>query len=154
MCSLCRCLTVVAVVNILGSICEERLVEKVSVSTLEMKDFFATSSCFYHLLFIPHRSPPHLLRVGVCAGALIREETRAPPQTSQWGSKRTDQDPHCALKGPYAIHTRISRLSNRASPLLCHAVCISERSTGGCREKQERGDRNKSTPLIHSRAAY
>lgn len=121
---------------------------------LEMKDFFAASSCFYHLLFIPHRSPPHLLREGVCAGAHIREVTGAPPQTSQWGSKRTDQDPRRALKGPYSIHTRISSLSNWASPLLCHAVCISERSTGGYREKQERGNRNKSTPLIRSRAAY
>ncbi len=41
--------------------------------------------------------------------------------------------PAAHLRAP----TRISSLSNRASPLLCHAVCISERSTGGYREKQE-----------------
>ncbi|KAL1249061.1 hypothetical protein QQF64_022379 [Cirrhinus molitorella] len=51
----------------------------------------------------------------VCAGAHIQEVTGAPPLTSQWGSRRTHQDPRCALKGPYSIHTRIPSPSNRAA---------------------------------------
>lgn len=93
---------------------------------------------------------------GVCAGAHIQEVNWAPPLTSQWGSRRTHQDPRRALKGPYTIHSCIPSLSNRASLLLCHAVCLWKehwrlpRETGTGRQEQKHASHPQQGCLLGS----